>query len=65
MLSFIQHDKVSNNDTTFHIKTGFRSKLHRDDRQGQSLGCNRAHYDSLSERGGPVYLQATYRVTRL
>ena len=33
MLSFIQHDKVSNYDRTFHIKTGFCSKLHRDDRE--------------------------------
>ncbi|XP_015749268.1 PREDICTED: uncharacterized protein C5orf49 homolog [Acropora digitifera] len=28
-----QHDKVSNYDRTFHIKTGFCSKLHRDDRE--------------------------------
>ncbi|XP_068714802.1 cilia- and flagella-associated protein 90-like [Montipora foliosa] len=28
-----QHEKVSNYDRTFHIKTGFSSKLHRDDRE--------------------------------
>ncbi|KAJ7374665.1 hypothetical protein OS493_005006 [Desmophyllum pertusum] len=28
-----QHDRVSNYDRTFHLKTGYCSKLHRDDRE--------------------------------
>lgn len=28
----LQHDRVSNYDRTFHLKTGYCSKLHRDDR---------------------------------
>ena len=31
-LYFLQHDKVSNYDRTFHVKTDYCSKLHRDDR---------------------------------
>ncbi|XP_020614834.1 uncharacterized protein C5orf49 homolog [Orbicella faveolata] len=27
-----QHDRISNYDRTFHVKTGYCSKLHRDDR---------------------------------
>ena len=28
----LQHDRVSNYDRTFHVKTDYCSKLHRDDR---------------------------------
>lgn len=31
-LYFLQHDRVSNYDRTFHVKTDYCSKLHRDDR---------------------------------
>lgn len=57
-LYFLQHDRVSNYDRTFHVKTDYCSKLHRDDRvHTRGLNVNAEVSRTVRQQSEFPYLQ--------